>query len=115
MTPARKPRTECCCQSVTAIIAAIVAPAGFLSIARTRACFVSGLAVGLDDAVGRFRDVGLVFFRAIDQVEAFGLDLGLFMGSSGICATPFAAPHQPRPDKAPGGAGSRGGNESPQV
>jgi hypothetical protein len=34
-TPARKPRTECCCQPVAFIIASIVAPAGDRSIAMT--------------------------------------------------------------------------------
>jgi hypothetical protein len=77
-TPARKPRTECCCQSVTAMIAAIVAPAGFLSIAMTRACFVWCPTVRLDDAgAGRLRDTGLAVFRAVGRVVAFGLDLGL--------------------------------------
>src|ERR1700738_4081605 len=44
-TPARKPRTECCCQPVAFIIAAIVAPGGDCNIAMTRDCFerVSGL------------------------------------------------------------------------
>src|SRR5450759_1434966 len=41
-TPARKPRTECCCHSVAVMIAAIVAPAGVRSIARMRACLVTG-------------------------------------------------------------------------
>src|SRR5262245_4616015 len=41
-TPARKPRTECCCQPVTSIIEAIVAPAGDCSIAITRDCFEFG-------------------------------------------------------------------------
>src|SRR5215475_6072004 len=41
-TPARKPRTECCCQPVTSIIEAIVAPAGDCSIAITRECFEFG-------------------------------------------------------------------------
>src|SRR5258705_13768561 len=41
-TPARKPRPECCCQSVAAMIAAIVAPAGVRSIAMMRACLVLG-------------------------------------------------------------------------
>src|SRR3954468_5561609 len=41
-TPAaRKPRTECCCQPVTFIMAAIVAPAGLCSIAMTRDCLDS--------------------------------------------------------------------------
>src|SRR4051812_40049172 len=38
-TPARNPRTECCCQPVAFIMTAIVAPAGDCSIAITRACF----------------------------------------------------------------------------
>ncbi len=40
-TPAKKPRTECCCQPVASIIAEIVAPAGECSIAKTRDCFVA--------------------------------------------------------------------------
>src|SRR6266478_1576447 len=38
-TPAKKPRTECCCQPVACIMAAIVAPAGDCSMAMTRDCF----------------------------------------------------------------------------
>src|SRR5262249_25422092 len=41
-TPAKKPRTECCCQRVTRIMAAIVAPSGRPSMASTRACFDPG-------------------------------------------------------------------------
>ena len=37
-TPARKPRTECCCQPVAFIIAAIVAPVGCPSNPRTASC-----------------------------------------------------------------------------
>ena len=47
-TPARNPRTECCCQSVAVMIAAIVAPAGVRSIAMMRACLVLGSYVGLE-------------------------------------------------------------------
>src|SRR5215208_4632309 len=46
--PARKPRTECCCQPVAFIIAAIVAPSGDRSIVITRACFEPGPAFLLD-------------------------------------------------------------------
>src|SRR5258705_2717009 len=35
-------------------------------------------------------------FRAIERVAAFGLDLGLVMGSSEVYAAPSAAPPQPR-------------------
>src|ERR1019366_382975 len=40
-TPAKKPRTECCCQPVAFMMAAIVAPLGCLSTARTATCLVS--------------------------------------------------------------------------
>src|SRR5215813_5285756 len=45
-TPARKPRTECCCQPVAFIIASIVAPAGDLSIAITLFCLDPGSLFG---------------------------------------------------------------------
>src|SRR6266403_5188866 len=38
-TPAKKPRTECCCQSVAFMIAAMVVPFGCRSIPRTVSCF----------------------------------------------------------------------------
>src|SRR5262249_38930065 len=41
-TPAKKPRTECCCQRVARMMAAIVAPSGRPSMASTRACFEPG-------------------------------------------------------------------------
>src|SRR6266481_2757762 len=40
-TPAKKPRTECCCHPVAFMIAAIVAPLGCLSSPRTVSCLVS--------------------------------------------------------------------------
>src|SRR6476660_7068295 len=105
-TPARKPRTECCCQSVTVMIAAIVAPVGIRSIAMMRACLVSGPAAALDDAgADRLREAGLAVFRAVERVAAFGLVLGSVMGSSEVQAAPSAAPPQPRPGKSPGRAG----------
>src|SRR5260221_12620341 len=74
-TPARKPRTECCCQSVAVMIAAIVAPAGVRSIAMMRACFVSASAPGLDDVgADRGGDLALLGFRALGRGVAFGLD-----------------------------------------
>src|SRR3954453_15924619 len=45
-TPARKPRTECCCQPVAIIIAAIVAPPGDCSIAMPWACLEPASAFG---------------------------------------------------------------------
>src|SRR5467141_1208756 len=96
MTPARKPRTECCCQSVTAMIAAIVALVGTRSIAIMRACLVSGPAADLDDAGSDRLRTGLADFRAAERFAAFGLVLGLVIGSSEVYAAPSAAPPQPR-------------------
>jgi hypothetical protein len=77
------PRTECCCHSVAVTRDAIVAPADVRSIAMMRACLVWGPVAGLDDTgADRARDLGLLVFRAVERVAAFGLDLGLVMGSS---------------------------------
>src|SRR5262249_35673120 len=81
-TPARKPRTECCCQPVAFIIASIVAPAGDLSIAITWACLepgslfgrfalraanCAGLAIGVaDGAAARFfADFDIEILRSV--------------------------------------------------
>jgi hypothetical protein len=42
-TPTKKPRTECCCQSVAFMIAAIVVPFGCRNIPRTVSCFDEAL------------------------------------------------------------------------
>src|SRR6266404_2001406 len=105
-TPARKPRTECCCHLVAVTREAIVAPAGVCSIAMMRSCFVPGRATGFDDAgAGRLRELDLLDFREAEWVAALGFDLGLVMGSSEVCATPSVAPPQPRLGKSPGRAG----------
>ena len=85
-TPARKPRTECGCQPVAFITAAIVAPAGDCSIAITRDCFdpeltfsglvspavrLDGLADGADDADFEgdrfFADFDIEILRSVDD------------------------------------------------
>src|SRR5262249_11197513 len=48
ITPAKKPRTECCCHPVACMIAAIVAPLGWLSNAITSACLEFGRVVEAD-------------------------------------------------------------------
>src|SRR5450759_1042513 len=115
-TPARKPRTECCCHPVAVTIAAIVTPEGVWSIATIRACLVAGRAVVFDEA-GRdcVRDLSLLVFRVGERVAAFGFDLGLVMGSSEVYATPSAAPPQPRPSKTPGRARPRSAPQRPQA
>src|SRR5450759_2579554 len=49
-TPAKKPRTECCCQSVAFMIAAIVVPLGSCSIFSTTDCLDDEDAGDFDDA-----------------------------------------------------------------
>src|SRR5258708_2153345 len=86
-TPARKPSTECCCHSVAAMIAAMVAPAGIRSIARMRACLVSGRDGALgDERSDRERGLDLRVFRAAGRVETLYLafDLDFVMGSSEV-------------------------------
>src|SRR6202171_2570753 len=115
-TPARKPRTECCCHSVAATRDPIVAPADVRSLAMMRGCLVWGPVAGLDDTgADRARDLGLLVFRAVERVAAFGLVLGLVMGSSEVHAAPSAAPPQPRPGNSPGRAGPRSVPQPPQV
>jgi hypothetical protein len=84
-TPARKPRTECCCHSVTVMMAAIVVPAGARSIVMMRACLVSGRAAGLDNAgADRVRDLPLLIFRAAVRVPILVFDLDFVMESSKV-------------------------------
>src|SRR3981189_1338048 len=63
-TPAKKPRTECCCQSVAFMIAAIVVPVGSYSIFSTAACFD-------DEDAGDFEGAALEA-AALVTAAAFG-------------------------------------------
>src|SRR6202790_2567996 len=82
-TPARKPRTECCCHSVTVMMAAIVAPAGVRSIARMRACLVSGrVEVFGGECADCERGLDLLVVLLAERAEA--LDLDFVMGSSEV-------------------------------
>src|SRR5258705_5638265 len=84
-TPARKPRTECCCHSVAVMIAAIVAPAGVRNIARIRACLVSRrIEVFSGERADREGRLDLVV-RAAERGEALDLGLDLVMGPSRLC------------------------------
>src|SRR6202022_3941832 len=65
-TPAKKPRTECCCQSVAFVIAAIVAPFGSYSIFSTADCFDDEDAGDFDDAA--FETAALVAAVGFDRV-----------------------------------------------
>src|SRR5258707_15817703 len=81
--PARNPRTDCCCQPVAFIIAAIVAPPGDRNIVITRNCFEPATAflafgstavwaegfataTGVADAVDRFfADFDMEILRSV--------------------------------------------------
>jgi hypothetical protein len=67
------------------MIAAIVAPAGVRSIARMRACLVSGRVevFGVESA-DLERGLDLLVVRAAERVEALDLDLDFVMGSSEV-------------------------------
>jgi hypothetical protein len=90
------------------MIAATVAPAGVRSIARIRACLLSGrVEVFGDESADRKPGFDLLVVRAAERVEALDFDLDFVMGSSHGVRRPSAAPPQPRPGKSPGRAGSQ--------
>src|ERR1700719_3445081 len=64
-TPAKNPRTECCCQSVAFMIAAIVVPLGSCSIFSTADCLDDEDAGDFDDAV--FEAAALVAAVDVDR------------------------------------------------
>src|SRR6185295_16853712 len=105
-TPAKNPRTECCCQPVHCMMLAIVAPPGRLSKPSTRACFEFA-RVGAGFPV--LREVP--FARALDEDRIFLLRGGLLldMSNSSRSCRRNSAPPPPKPRGGPGGAG--GGEE----
>src|SRR5947209_2386453 len=67
------------------MIAAIVAPAGVRSIARMRACLVSGrVEIFGDECADRERGLDLLVVRLAERIEALDFDLGFVMGSSEV-------------------------------
>src|SRR5260370_1010622 len=105
-TPARKPRTECCCHSVAVMIAAIVAPAGLRSIARMRACLVSDRTDVSGDECADRRGLDLLIVCPAERVETLDFDLDFVMGSSEVMRR--HPPHHLSPARAkPGRARPR--------
>ena len=101
-TPAKNPRTECCCQPVAFIIAAIVAPRGDRSIVITRDCLVPAAALFFGSAAiwaeGFAADTG-----AADVVgDGFFADFDMEILRS-VHATPW--PHHQSPTSATKPAG----------
>jgi hypothetical protein len=83
-TPAKKPRTECCCQPVARIIVAIVAPAGDRSSASTRDCLVPEAAL-FGSAVPPLADaLAAGPGSAAAPVVGFVVALRLFTAGSGL-------------------------------
>src|SRR5450755_4163786 len=100
-TPARKPRTECCCHSV--------AVTGDRSIPIMRPCLVSGRTVVFEDeGASGVRDLDLRVDREVERAAALGFDLAFVMESSEVRAAPSAAPPQPRRVNHPAGRDPKG-------
>jgi len=79
-TPARNPRTECCCQPVACIIAAIVVPADDCNIAITRDCLEAASAFFPASEGATAGCAGFILARAgLDLGEDFFAD-GFFAG-----------------------------------
>src|SRR5215208_3419783 len=95
--PARKPRTECCCQPVAFIIAAIVVPSGDRSIVITRACFEPGSAFLLLVSLVVRGEGFATDARAVVSVDAFfaDFDIELLRGSWRRRAATTEAPSRP--------------------
>ena len=70
-TPAKKPRTECCCQSVAFMIAAIVVPFGSYSIFSTADCLDDEDGGNFDKAA--FETAALVAAVGFDRAETLCL------------------------------------------
>src|ERR1700751_85364 len=79
MTPAKKPRTECCCQPVAFMMAGIVAPSGRLSSLMTAACLELALDVPCRDCME-----AAVFARPLRPIERFTLRVRLLLAISGL-------------------------------
>src|SRR6266516_5232137 len=96
------------------MIAAIVAPAGVRSIARMRACLVSGrVTVFEDEGADRERGLDLLIVRAAERVEALDLDFNLdfVMGSSEVMRR--HPPHHLSPARAKPRQGKTRKREAP--
>ena len=94
------PRTECCCQPVARMIAAIVAPSAWPSIASTRACFEPGrlsrgeraLVLGLRAAAEiRLREA-MASAAEVSTLGATAAQVGVSVGvPTASCLTPTAS------------------------
>jgi len=76
-TPAKKPRTECCCQPVACMIVSIVVPSSPRSNARTFDCLLSGRRLGVVTSalasVSAAGDVFVVVFSRVAEPISFAV------------------------------------------
>src|SRR5262245_54921607 len=107
-TPARKPRTECCCQPVAFIIAVIVAPAGDFSIAITQTCLVSASLFGRFALLGANR-AGLTAAKAV----ADGATARFFAGFRIEILRSVGGGHRAATTEAPRRPNGAGGEHNP--
>jgi len=84
-TAAKKPRTECCCQPVAFMMAAIVVPFGCLSRARTASCLVPPRV----EAGGTVLGLTSPFARLLARENS--VFLGVLLCRHGDSDAPFAA------------------------
>src|ERR1700730_15838658 len=87
-TPAKKPRTECCCQPVAFMMAAIVVPLGCLSRARMASCLVSRRV----EAAGMFPGFAALFAPLLARANLVfvGVLLSDICGSFSVATAPGA-------------------------
>ena len=86
--PAKKPRTECCCQPVAFMMAATVVPSGWPRRSRIVCCFV--VVFGAEAPSGRLRLAVSCFAPAFAEARAELRSLA-FWGPTVGCFTPVVA------------------------
>src|SRR5580704_12974104 len=112
-TPAKKPRTECCCQPVAFIMAVIVVPLGCLSKARTASCLVplrvepEGMVPGFAGLFVRLFARAILVFVGVLLCDMFGILFG--------CNGTRRRHHQSPAVAAASRAGSRTGPTGPYL
>src|SRR5262249_30853601 len=105
-TPAKKPRTECCCQPVAFMMAAIVVPLGCLSRVRTASCLVplriepEGMFPGFAGFFARLARTSFVFLGVL-LCDILGIPFGCdrIMRRHHQSPTVAASPAGQNPDK----------------
>src|SRR5262245_32823884 len=113
-TPARKPRTECCCQPVAWLNASMLAPSRERSISMAADCFVPDRATtGAPFVSPFFRFETLVRDETADlAVERFFANFVIRISFGSM--QQLAALPKPRRGHQAGGAGSRSATSAPQ-